>query len=174
MALILAMGCWLYLCESSAPTPPKLKNLHCCSDHDCLQLSYLYHHTGVVPIKEFQANDYEFFCHHYLDSAIASRLDYDKIYRFASNLNGYQLHRTCLELNQDTDLTTGKFIEYLKSQQLSSNVDLGEVQAVDLSSLKGIDDVLQSLEANLIIPLEQDDLANRTSGTPDPQQNPQT
>lgn len=129
------------------------------AEHDCLQLSYLYHHTGVVPIREFQANDYGFLCHHYLDSAIASRLDYEKIYRFASNLNGYQLHRTCLELNQDTDLTTDKFIEYLRAQQLSSNIDLGEVQAVDLSSLKGIDDVLQSLEANLIIPLEQDDLA---------------
>jgi len=46
----------------------------------------------------------------------------------------------------------------LKSQQLSSNVDLGEVQPADLSSLKGVDDVLRSLEANLIIPLEHDEL----------------
>jgi SpoVK/Ycf46/Vps4 family AAA+-type ATPase len=103
--------------------------------------------------------DYKFLCQQYLSTAIAYHLDYDKIYRFTSHLSGYQLRRTCMELNQEPELTTETFIEYLKSQQLSSNVDLGEVQPADLSTLKGIDDVLQSLEANLIIPLEQDELA---------------
>ncbi|MFY0064885.1 AAA family ATPase, partial [Acinetobacter baumannii] len=42
---------------------------------------------------------------------------------------------------------------------MTSNVDLGEVEAVDLKSLKGIDDVIEALEANIIIPLEQDELA---------------
>src|SRR5207237_10223600 len=42
---------------------------------------------------------------------------------------------------------------------LSSNVDLGEVQRVDLRDLKGVDDVIESLEANIVVPLENDRLA---------------
>ncbi len=113
----------------------------------------------LVTIEEFQSVDYECLCQHYLEPAIARRLDYDKIYRFASNLNAVQLKRACTELLSEPKLDTDQFIEYLRSRQLSSNVDLGEVQAVDLYSLKGVDDVIQSLEANLIIPLENDELA---------------
>jgi ATP-dependent 26S proteasome regulatory subunit len=51
-------------------------------------------------------------------------------------------------------------VEYLRSQRLASNVDLGEVQAVDLGTLKGIDDVLRSLEINIALPLENDLLAS--------------
>jgi transitional endoplasmic reticulum ATPase len=36
---------------------------------------------------------------------------------------------------------------------------LTEVQPVDLHTLKGVDDIIQSLEANLILPLENDELA---------------
>src|SRR4030095_16325954 len=47
------------------------------------------------------------------------------------------------------------------SQRLASNVDLGEVQSVNLKDLKGGDDVLRNLEINIILPLENDDLASR-------------
>jgi SpoVK/Ycf46/Vps4 family AAA+-type ATPase len=52
------------------------------------------------------------------------------------------------------------FIDYLRSQKLASNVDLEEVQAVDLRDLKGVDDVLRHLETNIVLPLENDALAN--------------
>jgi SpoVK/Ycf46/Vps4 family AAA+-type ATPase len=42
---------------------------------------------------------------------------------------------------------------------MASNVDLAEVQVVTLDDLVGVDDVLTSLEANIIVPLEQDALA---------------
>src|SRR5436309_10324996 len=42
---------------------------------------------------------------------------------------------------------------------MTSNVDLNEVQAVDLRSLKGLDDVIASLEANVVLPFENDKLA---------------
>src|SRR5205085_8166264 len=47
-----------------------------------------------------------------------------------------------------------------------SNVELGEVEAVDLADLKGIDDVIESLEANIIMPLENDKLAERLNIKP--------
>ena len=110
-------------------------------------------------IEDFKAIDYEFLCHQYLESDIASRLDYQKIHRFATKLNGHQLKSACLWLKRDDDLDTERFIEYLRSQRLASNVDLSEVQPVELSDLKGIDDVIQSLEANIILPLENDELS---------------
>lgn len=70
---------------------------------DCFRLRNDYHQTGLVPLKEFQVKDYKFLCQQYLQQDLAMRLDYDKIYRFASHLSGYQLRRTCMELNQDAD-----------------------------------------------------------------------
>jgi transitional endoplasmic reticulum ATPase len=115
-------------------------------------------HTSI---GEFKAADYEFLCRQYLAPAAADRLDYDKIHRFAPKLNAHQLKSTCLwfEQGEGQELDTTIFIDYLRSHHMASNVDLGEVQPVDLRDLKGVDDVIQSLEANLVIPLENDELA---------------
>lgn len=121
------------------------------------------HYAGI---EEFQPADYEFLCHQYLETAVASRLDYQKIHRFAAKLNAHQLKSACLWLRQDTALDTERFIEYLRTQRLASNVDLGEVQAVDIRDLKGVDEVIQSLEANIILPLENDELATELNLKP--------
>jgi len=113
-------------------------------------------HAGI---GEFKAPDYEFLCHQYLDKAAADILDYDKIHRFAPKLNAHQLKGACRWFGQGQELDTTIFIDYLRSQHMASNVDLGEVQPVDLRDLKGVDDVIQSLEATLVLPLENDELA---------------
>ena len=61
---------------------------------------------------------------------------------------------------------TDAFIEYLRLAQLVSNVDLGEVQTVKLEDLKGLDDVLRALEANVILPLEHGELATELALKP--------
>lgn len=50
-------------------------------------------------------------------------------------------------------------MRYLRENQLISNVDLGEVQVVHLRDLKGLDEILEALEANVILPLENTELA---------------
>jgi ATP-dependent 26S proteasome regulatory subunit len=110
-------------------------------------------------VKEFTPADYECLCRAYLGSEAASRLDYRKIHRFAPKLNGHQLKGACVRLKQRQGLDTDAFVEYLRAQHMASNVDLGEVQAVSLSDLKGVDDVIESLEAHVILPLENDALA---------------
>jgi len=90
----------------------------------------------------------------------AGDLDFEKIFRFAPKLNGHQLKAACQWLAPCKELTTDMFIEYLRSQRLASNVDLGEVQAVDLKDLKGVEDVLRQLEINIVLPLENDALAH--------------
>lgn len=123
--------------------------------------SRLYPATVQIPMGQFTVQDYTFLCQQYLHPEVASQLDHDKIFRFAANLNGYQIRNACMNLLHHEHLTTEQFIDYLRSCQLVSNVDLGEVQAVDIDDLKGLDDIIKSLEANLIVPLEHDELAKQ-------------
>jgi transitional endoplasmic reticulum ATPase len=111
-------------------------------------------------IERFKVEDYAALVSSFLDQP-AAQLDFDKIFSFAPKLNAHQLKAACQWLASYGGLTTDVFIEYLRSQRLASNVDLGEVQAVDLKDLKGVDDVLRNLEINIVLPLENDELANR-------------
>src|SRR6266436_2142919 len=111
-------------------------------------------------IDEFDPADYACLCRAYLDPALAAKLDYQKIHRFAQKLNAHQLKSASVWLNRRNDLDTDGFVEYLRSARLVSNVDLAEVQRVELGDLKGLDDVIQSLEAHIALPLENDALAS--------------
>jgi SpoVK/Ycf46/Vps4 family AAA+-type ATPase len=117
------------------------------------QRGYAFH------IPEFKPADYEFLCRGFLGPAAADSLDFAKIHRFTPSLSAHQLKAACLALRQEGDLTTTRFTDYLRTQYLASNVHLGEVQPVELRDLQGVEDVIQSLEANLILPLENDELA---------------
>jgi ATP-dependent 26S proteasome regulatory subunit len=111
-------------------------------------------------IDKFKPEDYAALVETFRGAPVDG-LDFEKIFRFAPKLNGHQLKAACQWLVHYQELTTDLFIEYLRSQRLASNVDLGEVQEVDLKDLKGVDDVLRSLEINIVLPLQNDELANR-------------
>jgi AAA+ superfamily predicted ATPase len=113
----------------------------------------------VAHIPPFTPADYEFLNRVYLGPDLTGRLDHAKIHRFASNLNGYHLKTVGALLRQDENLDTERYIDYLLSQRLASNVDLQEVQRVTLDDLKGVDEVIRSLETHIILPLENDALA---------------
>jgi transitional endoplasmic reticulum ATPase len=111
-------------------------------------------------IERFKAEDYAALVASFRGQP-AAQLDFDKVFSFAPKLNAHQLKAACQWLAGCKNLTTDVFIEYLRSQRLASNVDLGEVQTVDLKDLKGVDDVLRNLEINIVLPLENDELASR-------------
>jgi AAA+ superfamily predicted ATPase len=110
-------------------------------------------------IKDFKPADYESLCQAYLGGATGARINYRKVHRFAPSLNAYQLKWAAVRLRGEERLTTERFIDFLRSHHLTSNVDLDEVQKITLRDLKGVDAILQQLEANIIVPLENDDLA---------------
>jgi ATP-dependent 26S proteasome regulatory subunit len=114
--------------------------------------------ADAFAVREFKVADYAFLIRAHLGGG-ADALDFEKVHRFAPKLNGHQLRAACHSLRRHHDLSTQDFIDYLRSQQMVSNVDLGEVQEVDLHDLEGVEDVLESLEANIILPLENDELA---------------
>ncbi len=120
------------------------------------------HRAYYSGIADFTPADYAFLCQAYL-GASAERLDYEKVFRFAPRLNAHQLKAAGVWLRRDVELTTDRFIDYLRSQYLASNVDLGEVQSITLQDLKGVDEVIAALETSIILPLENDELS-RTFG----------
>ena len=119
----------------------------------------LHERFPMVRIGAFAPEDYEAICASYLDAASAQRIDYGKVHRFAPKLNARQLRNTCVALRDDRALETDRFIDYLREHHLVSNVDIAEVQAVDLKDLKGLDDTIEALEANVIMPLENADVS---------------
>ena len=115
-------------------------------------------YLGYIPA--FTATDYEYFSRAYLGAELAARLDHKKIFRYARSLQGYDLKAVALIVRNDAQLDTERYIEALRTFGLTSNVNLGDVQPVTLANLKGVDDVVRSLEANVIVPLEQVELAD--------------
>jgi len=112
-----------------------------------------------VEIETFTPADYESICRAYLGAAGARRLDYEEIHRFAPELNAHQLRNACVWLRADRELDTGRFTEYLAAQNMTSNVELEEVESVDWKDLKGFDDVIRALEAKIALPFENRTLA---------------
>ena len=110
-------------------------------------------------VEGFQPVDYECICHAHLDAAVAGALDYNKIHRFAPKLNAYHLKGACIWLRNESGLDTDRFIDYLRSQNMTSNVDMNEVPPVDWNDLKGVDDLIRALEAKIALPFENDVLA---------------
>jgi ATP-dependent 26S proteasome regulatory subunit len=110
-------------------------------------------------IEEFQPEDYAHLLRVFLGTHEASRLDVAKIHRFAPQLNAHHLKGAAAWSAWSETLETDAFIDHLQTNRLFSNVRLDEVAPVDLRDLKGVDDVIQSLEASIILPLENEELA---------------
>jgi SpoVK/Ycf46/Vps4 family AAA+-type ATPase len=122
----------------------------------------------MVHLKELTIDDYRAVMGAYLATDDVARCDFAKIRRFAKHLTARTLMRAAIGArdrrvsNPSLDITDA-VIEYLRAAQLVSNVDLGEVQSVKLEDLRGLDDVLHALEANVILPLEHSELATELS-----------
>ena len=110
-------------------------------------------------ICDFTPADYQAICSAYFDPAIARRLDFGEIHRFAPNLNAHQLRKASVWLSHELGADTARFIEYLTTHNLASNVEIEEVEPVDWNDLRGVDDVIEALEAKIALPLEDRVLA---------------
>ena len=97
----------------------------------------------------------------YLPSAQVERLNLEKIYRYAPGLDAHQIKNACRWLADEPLLDADRFIDYLRSQGMTSNVHLSEVRQVRLEDLQGIDDVIDSLETHIVFPLENDEMSAR-------------
>jgi transitional endoplasmic reticulum ATPase len=117
-------------------------------------------------IEDFSAGDFASICSAYLKPAVRRQLDFDEIHRFAPSLNAHQLRKAALWLSQEPDLTTACFLDYLNNHNLVSNVEIEEVEPVTWNDLRGIDDVIQALEAKIALPFENREWATRLNLRP--------
>lgn len=146
----------LLLCEYAEATGKKLV----IAAHDLP--SSAERRSFAVELSKFQVADYARVAETWLGSDRVKAIDFAKIFRFAPKLHAHQIRSACewLVATQPEEINTERFIEYLRSKRLAGNVNLEEVEAVDLSQLKGVDDVLRSLGRNIVLPLENDELAS--------------
>lgn len=110
-------------------------------------------------IGRYSDEDYAALLAIFLGAEQGKELDAAKIFRFAPKLTAHQIRVGCDWLKASGALSTEQYIEYLRSQRLASNVDLGEVDKVDLHDLQGVDDVIRSLETHIVLPLSDDSLS---------------
>lgn len=110
-------------------------------------------------IEQLTPDDYAFFLRTFAGAARAAGIDARKVHRFAPKLNAWQLRGACFDLRDREVVDTDTFITTLRDKRIVSNVDLGEVQAVSLSSLRGLETVIEELEAKIVLPFEDDALA---------------
>jgi transitional endoplasmic reticulum ATPase len=126
--------------------------------------------TGEVPeplsrrahswsIADFAPEDFEVICSAWLDPAASRQLDFAEIHRFAPSLNAHQLRKAAIWLSYDPHLDTAQFLDYLNEHNLVSNVQIQEVEPVTWNDLRGVDDLIQALEAKVALPFENRELA---------------
>jgi transitional endoplasmic reticulum ATPase len=110
-------------------------------------------------IDAFGVEDFECICRSLLPAEVADRLDYAQIHRFAPALSAQRLKNACNWMARESGAETAGFIEYLRSHDLASNVEIEEVQRVDWKDLKGVDEVIRELEAKIALPFENGPLS---------------
>lgn len=111
-------------------------------------------------IGDFDPYDYQAIIEAYLPETNPAEIDCRKIYSFAPELNGHNLRSATEWLSHDgLPIDTDKIIDYLR-RGLSSNVILNDLEQVKRNSLKGIDDLIESLETNIVLSIENDELAD--------------
>ena len=91
-------------------------------------------------VEAFGVEDFECICRSLLPEEFAGRLDYAQIHRFAPALSAQRLKNACnwmaRESGTGTGVETAGFIEYLRSHDAGSNVEIEEVQRVDWTGFK--------------------------------------
>lgn len=110
-------------------------------------------------IENFTGADFETICSAYLDPAVCRRLDFVELHRYAPSLNAHQLRRAAVWLSHEPGADTARFLGYLNTHNLVSNVEIEEVEHVTWDDLKGVDDLIQELEAKIALPFENRELA---------------
>jgi SpoVK/Ycf46/Vps4 family AAA+-type ATPase len=106
-----------------------------------------------VELDDFGPTDYEFICSTWLDPN-SQVLDYERIHTFAPSLSALELRNASQWHGLGAAVDTESFLSYLRSTYLKSNVEIKEVEPVDWTQLKGVDNILRELEAKIALPFE--------------------
>ncbi len=113
----------------------------------------------VYSIEDFGKEDYEAIGRGVLGLRKMRALNIDRVFRYAPSLSAYQLKSAFNWFRNRATLDADSLIAYLTEHNMASNVDIEEVRPVSWKDLKGMDDLIHTLEAKIALPLENDQLA---------------
>ncbi len=117
----------------------------------------LHPRCSYVEMAPFTAADLAFLLPRLAGEA-TRELDFERIHRFVPRLNAHQMHFVGQQLPRDATSKTESFLEMLEKHALVSNVKTEEVEKVSMENLKGVDEVIQQMEVDIIVPMERPDL----------------
>ncbi len=123
--------------------------------------------TLTASMDKFKHEDYAFFFKEFGGIAF-SKVDYKRIHQFSANLNVNQIRRACrlIEIEEKSPLNADQLVKALEEHAIVSNVNTEEVEEVALKDLKGLEDVIRQLEIDVIVPLENPEMAEEYGMTP--------
>lgn len=115
----------------------------------------------TVSLEPLKRIDYRHIFAENFGEANVNAIDFEKVYAFARKLSGHFLTTVCNLLKaRDLDApATQDVVNVLQEQLLKSNVDVREVENVDLTTLVGVDAIVEKLERTILLPLKEPDLA---------------
>lgn len=116
-------------------------------------------------ISDFLVDDYRHLFREILGRSL-DEIDFDSVHRFAPNLDCHRISRICHWLKPRPQVSTTELLDFIQSQGMASNINVGEVQPVELSDLCGVDELVTALEDHIIMPLENLQLAAQLGLTP--------
>jgi transitional endoplasmic reticulum ATPase len=114
-----------------------------------------------VYIKSIDLEDYEVLIREVLGGD-ADGVEARAIFKAAPKLSLHGLVQTCRLVRMQAEgrpVTTEAFLGHLALMGFGNNVELNKVVATELSSLRGIDHVVQALETHVALPLENEQLS---------------
>lgn len=123
---------------------------------ECPNLSQRSHEVRIPALTR---EDQEFLFRTLLSAAQAERLDFAEIYAFAPKLTCRQIALTCQALRERDDLPTKSLVEFIARFNMESNVDTAKVEQISLADLKGLDKVVETLRVQVLLPLQNTQLA---------------
>jgi transitional endoplasmic reticulum ATPase len=115
----------------------------------------------MVPVEAFGAEDYRVILGNRLPKEILADVDMELVWRHAPGLSGHDLCILAGLLLASGAPSTESIIEHINEQLLVSNVRQEEVEALSFASLPGSEAIAAKLETHIMLPLEQQGLAQR-------------
>jgi energy-coupling factor transporter ATP-binding protein EcfA2 len=119
------------------------------------------HRPLAVSFPDFACADYRHFLTGYFGEAAVATVDFDELYRFARKLSARQLELVCTILRGRADrmLTTAAIVEVIAKELLRGNVELSEVDQVDLRQMANMDQIVETLDRTILLPLNEPEIA---------------
>jgi transitional endoplasmic reticulum ATPase len=113
----------------------------------------------AVEIPLFTHADYAALARATMGAEKADAIDFNKVFRFASLLNGHDLRAVAGIVGEEAHPTTEDFMKAIETFVVAANTNIHEVEDVRFETMPGTAHIARALETHIVTPLTRLDLA---------------